>query len=449
MTAQFSNANPIRTGKIIPVSALNQAVSELLEQSFPLTWISGEISNFTRATSGHWYFSLKDHAAQVRAVMFRGRAQHVDFLPKEGDKVEVRATVGLYAPRGDFQITVENLRRAGVGNLFEAFLQLKAKLAAEGLFDAERKRTLPTFPKRIGIITSPQAAALQDVLSCLQRRAPHVEIRLYPCPVQGEGAANLIAQAIASACAQGQCELLLLCRGGGSIEDLWAFNDETLARTIAHSSIPIICGVGHESDFTIADFVADLRAPTPTAAAEMAATPRTVWLEQLQQMQQALSRQMQRKLQNDSQQLDWLSHRLQSPRTAFETKQLRLAQLARSLLFHGKNQTQQKQARLAQQQLRWRNARPEINSATTQLQTQKQQLSRALKDLVLRQKTQLTHFQAQLEMLNPQRTLERGYTIIRQASGAILRSAGQLQDGEQIQIQTANDRREINVKLPN
>src|SRR5690606_38492330 len=239
------------TAAVLTVSALNQAVARMLERSFPLSWISGEISNFTRAASGHWYFTLKDDAAQVRAVMFRGRAQYADFTPREGDRVEVRALVTLYAPRGDYQLNVEAIRRAGVGNLYEAFLQLKEKLAAEGLFDAARKRPLPEFARTIGIITSPQAAALRDVLTTLRRRAPHVRVILYPTPVQGEGTATKIAQAIATASARRECDVLLVCRGGGSIEDLWSFNHEIVARTIVGCDIPVIVGVGHETDFTI------------------------------------------------------------------------------------------------------------------------------------------------------------------------------------------------------
>jgi len=262
---------------ILTVSQLNQSVGRLLERSFPLTWIAGELSNVTRAASGHWYFTLKDASAQVRAVMFRGRAQYVDFSPREGDKVEVRATIGLYAARGDFQLNVENMRRAGVGNLYEAFIKLKSRLASEGLFDQERKRELPVFPRTIGIVTSPQAAALRDVLSALRRRAPHIQVVLYPTAVQGEGSAEKIAAAIRTASQRAECDVLLVSRGGGSLEDLWSFNDERVARAIADCAMPVISGVGHETDVTIADFVADVRAPTPTAAAELAATPREEW----------------------------------------------------------------------------------------------------------------------------------------------------------------------------
>ena len=245
---------------VLTVSALNQAVARLLERSFPLTWIAGEISNFTRAASGHWYFTLKDDGAQVRAVMFRGRAQYAGFTPREGDKVEVRALVTLYGARGDYQINVEAIRRAGVGALYEAFQRLKEKLAAQGLFDQERKRAIPMFARSIGIVTSPQAAALRDVLIALKRRAPHVGIILYPTPVQGQQAPEKIAHAIRTASTRAECDVLLVCRGGGSIEDLWSFNDEAVAHAIADCSMPVISGVGHETDFTIADFAADLRA---------------------------------------------------------------------------------------------------------------------------------------------------------------------------------------------
>lgn len=317
MNTEPTFSNPASKPSVISVSALNNAVAQLLERNLPLTWVSGEISNFTRAASGHWYFTLKDQAAQVRAVMFRGRAQYADFQPKEGDKVEVRALVTLYAPRGDYQLSVEAIRRAGVGNLYEAFLRLKAQLEQEGLFDPARKRPIPPFVRRIGIITSPQAAALRDILTALKRRAPHIAVTLYPTPVQGEGAAAKIAQAIATANAREECDVLLVCRGGGSMEDLWAFNEEIVARTVAHSQIPVIAGIGHETDFTITDFAADLRAATPTAAAELAATPRAEWLDLLARQAQQLQRAQSRLLNEQQQTLDWLARRLQSPAAAF------------------------------------------------------------------------------------------------------------------------------------
>lgn len=310
--------------EILSVSQLNQAVGRLLERSFALTWIAGEISNFTRAASGHWYFTLKDDSAQVRAVMFRGRAQYVDFNPREGDRIEVRATVGLYAARGDFQLNVEVMRKAGVGNLYEAFLRLKAKLDAEGLFDAGRKRELPRFPRSVGIVTSPQAAALRDIITAFRRRAPHLNLIVYPTLVQGEGSAQKIADAIDLASRRAECDLLIVSRGGGSLEDLWSFNDEKVARAIAACRIPVIVGVGHETDFTIADFVADLRAPTPTAAAELAATPTEDWLATLAQHAQDLTDALRRQLDDHAQTLDWYASRLQSPAAAIGQQRLRL-----------------------------------------------------------------------------------------------------------------------------
>lgn len=440
---------PQKTESVIPVSALNQAVAQLLERHFPLTWVSGEISNFTRAASGHWYFTLKDSAAQVRAVMFRGRAQYANFMPREGDKVEVRALVGLYAPRGDYQINVEAIRRAGVGNLYEAFLQLKAKLAAEGLFDQERKKPIPSFVQRIGIVTSPNAAALRDVMTALQRRVPHIEVIIYPCPVQGEGAAAKIAQMIALAEAENRCELLIVCRGGGSIEDLWAFNEEILARTIAHCELPIISGIGHETDFTITDFVADLRAPTPTAAAEMAATPRADWIANLNQWQTVMQRQMRRQLDSQAQNLDWLSHRLQSPSTALASRRQQINHSAQSLRFAVLKPLQTAQNRLLQLEKRLTQKRPQIQECQSQLAYKQMQLRTSMRHQLQQHQTNLTSLQEKLEMLNPQRTLDRGYVILQQADGQLIRSARQIHAGDFLQLRTAQDVSELQIATIN
>ncbi|MBN3729183.1 exodeoxyribonuclease VII large subunit, partial [Burkholderia sp. Ac-20379] len=276
---------------VIPVSALNRAIGSMLERSFPLSWVSGEVSNFTRAASGHWYFSIKDKDAQMRCVMFRGRAQHAPFTPREGDRIEVRALVTMYEPRGEVQLSVEAVRRTGQGRLFEAFLKLKAQLESEGLFAPERKRPLPAHPRAIGIVTSLQAAALRDVLSTLARRAPHIPVVVYPAPVQGAGAAEKLTEMVETANARRErdgTDVLIVCRGGGSIEDLWSFNDEALARAIAASELPVISGVGHETDFTIADFAADVRAPTPTGAAELVSPQRALLLRELGERHAAL-----------------------------------------------------------------------------------------------------------------------------------------------------------------
>ncbi|MEX3823778.1 exodeoxyribonuclease VII large subunit, partial [Paraburkholderia sp. BR14262] len=238
LSDRFSASSAPSGDVVVPVSALNRAIASMLERTFPLAWISGEVSNFTRAASGHWYFSIKDAQAQIRCVMFRGRAQYAEFTPREGDRIEVRALVTMYEPRGELQLNVEAVRRTGQGRLYEAFLRLKAQLEAEGLFDPERKRALPSHPRAIGVITSMQAAALRDVLTTLCRRAPHVPVIVYPAPVQGAGSAEKLTAMLETANARNEVDVLVLCRGGGSIEDLWSFNDEALARAIAASAIP-------------------------------------------------------------------------------------------------------------------------------------------------------------------------------------------------------------------
>jgi exodeoxyribonuclease VII large subunit len=445
MNPESRPTNPLANNAVITVSALNQAVAQLLERNFPLSWISGEVSNFTRAASGHWYFSLKDSAAQVKAVMFRGRAQYADFIPREGDKVEVRALVSLYAPRGDYQINVEAIRRAGVGNLYEAFLQLKAKLASEGLFDTANKRAIPPFVRCIGIVTSLQAAALRDVLATLKRRAPHVQVILYPSPVQGEGAAEKIAQAIATASAREECDVLLVCRGGGSIEDLWSFNAEIVARTIAHCSMPVISGVGHETDFTIADFAADLRAATPTAAAELAAGARSEFLAQLRLNQISLQRAMQRSLATQAQTLDWTARRLLSPGAAIASKRLQLQNCAQRLRYASHMPLQQAQTVLGQWRARLSAQRPDSATANLHLQALQRRLTDARLRHVQQQQSSLAHLQAQLELLNPQRTLERGYVILSDHKGKLVRSSAEIKTHSVLHLRTAIDHAELGI----
>ena len=297
---------------VLSVSGLNRQVRACLESTFPLTWVGGEISNLTYAASGHVYFSLKDAGAQVRCVMWRNRAQLLGWRLENGQKIEARVLVSFYEPRGEFQLNVEAVRHAGQGDLFARFLGLKAQLEAEGLFAAEIKRPLPEYPGALAIVTSPQAAALRDVLTTLRRRAPRIRIDLYPTPVQGEGAAGKIATALQQA-ATGDCDAIILCRGGGSIEDLWSFNEEIVARAIRASRLPVISGIGHETDFTIADFAADLRAPTPTAAAEILSPDRSTLLARLQQLLRRIDRQFARGLQERAQQLDILAARLTHP----------------------------------------------------------------------------------------------------------------------------------------
>jgi len=433
------------TQEILSVSQLNQAVSNLLERNFPLAWVSGEISNFTRAASGHWYFTLKDSAAQVRAVMFRGRAQYADFNPKEGDKVEVRALVSLYAPRGDFQLNVESIRRAGVGNLYEAFVKLKSKLAAEGLFDEERKRELPEFPKTIGIVTSPQAAALRDVLIALHRRAPHIDVILYPTPVQGEGSAEKISVAIHTASRRAECDVLLVCRGGGSMEDLWSFNDESVARAIASCSMPVIAGIGHETDFTIADFVADCRAPTPTAAAELAATPRADWLVALFDYADSLSSALRRQLDNLTQTLDWYTHRLQSPAQAIKHQQLRLSAMQSRLHHALHTPLNQYRHALLQMQERLKSQLPDTRLQRADLSQLHRRLSSAHSTHTAQLRQQLMGLASQLNLLAPQRTLERGYAILQDHAGNILRHPQHITPPQSFTLRLAEGSAEIDI----
>lgn len=430
---------------MLSVSALNQAVARMLERNFPLAWVSGEISNFTRAASGHWYFTLKDDAAQVRAVMFRGRAQYAGFSPREGDKVEVRALVTLYAPRGDYQLNVEAIRRAGVGNLYEAFLRLKERLNAEGLFDPQRKRELPLFAKTIGIVTSPQAAALRDILSTLNRRAPHVQVILYPTPVQGEGAAQKIAQAIATASVRAECDVLLVCRGGGSIEDLWSFNEEVVARAIAACAMPVVSGVGHETDFTIADFAADLRAPTPTAAAELAAAPRADWVAALQAHANDLTHALRRQLADTTQSLDWLTHRLVSPAAYIGRERLKLQGLQARLAHAMRIPLNQARYALAHLHTRLSAQLPDTAHLRARMNDHARRLGAQMGMRQAQRRRTLESLAAQLELLNPQRTLERGYAIVLDAKGKIVRSPKDLHARETVTMRLAEGSAEVGI----
>lgn len=444
MNAENSTGNAAAP-PVLTVSALNQAVARLMERNFPLTWVSGEISNFTRAASGHWYFTLKDDAAQVRAVMFRGRAQYTGFAPRDGDKVEVRAIVTLYASRGEYQLSVETIRRAGIGNLYEAFLQLKAKLSAEGLFDAARKRAIPLFPKTIGIITSLQAAALRDVLTAVRRRAPHIRIILYPSPVQGESAAQKIAQAIATASARAESEVLLLCRGGGSIEDLWPFNDESVARAIAACSIPVISGVGHETDFTIADFAADLRAPTPTAAAEMAATARDEWLATLDSLASDLTQALRRQLSGTAQSLDWLSRRLVSPATYILHERLKLNGRQNRLIHATRMPLTQARFALTHMRMRWSTQSPDTAAHRKHLAENARRLNARITMHTAKLRQLVSSFASQLEMLNPQRTLKRGYAIVTDSQGKTVRAPRELHPRETVTLRLAEGCAQVGI----
>ncbi|HLY89311.1 MAG TPA: exodeoxyribonuclease VII large subunit, partial [Acetobacteraceae bacterium] len=326
-------SGPLRS-EILSVSELNRSIRDLLEHRYPLLWVQGEISNFTVAKSGHAYFVLKDEDAQVRCVMFRQRAQYLDWSPRDGARVQVQVLLTLYESRGEFQLNVEHMRPAGVGALFEAFLRLREKLEREGLFDVSAKRALPRYPRNIGVVTSLQGAALRDVLTTLARRNPSIPVVIYPSPVQGEGAADRIAAALRAAGARMECDVLILCRGGGSIEDLWTFNAESIARAIRACPIPVVTGVGHEVDFTIADFAADRRAPTPTAAAELVSPAREDLLTMIASREERLRVGVHRQLGDRAQRIDLLTRCLIDPEARLRVQSDRLEHLV-ARLVHG------------------------------------------------------------------------------------------------------------------
>jgi exodeoxyribonuclease VII large subunit len=436
--SDFRDERSARSDAVIPVSALNRAIANTLERNFPLSWISGEVSNFTRAASGHWYFSIKDAGAQIRCVMFRGRAQHAEFTPREGDRIEVRALVTMYEPRGELQLSVEAVRRTGQGRLYEAFLRLKALLEAEGLFDPARKRALPTHPRAIGIVTSLQAAALRDVLTTLARRAPHVPVIIYPAPVQGAGVSAKLAAMVAAANQRNEIDVLIVCRGGGSIEDLWAFNEEVLARAIAESRVPVVSGVGHETDFTIADFAADVRAPTPTAAAELVSPQRALLLRELEQRHDALARALQRSLEQRAQQLDWLARRLVSPAQKLERQREQLVQLRTRLAGAVQRSLREGHARFSLVQLRWRRARPDALRAQRDLAQMSLRLRTVFARRLEQRHAQLSELAAKTTLLSPRRTLERGYAALLDEQGRAVRSPDALKPGRSVTVYLAH-----------
>ena len=430
---------------VLTVSLLNRLARERLESVFPLCWVAGEISNLTIAASGHAYFSLKDSGAQVRCVMFLNRAQLLGWRLENGQHVEARVLVTLYEARGDFQLNVETARQAGVGNLYEQFLRLKDKLEREGLFANEIKRPLPYFPRRIGIVTSPQGAALRDVLTTLTRRAPQVSVVIYPTLVQGDAAPGQIASAIDIASERRECDVLIVCRGGGSLEDLSAFNAESVARAIRACRIPVIAGIGHETDFSIADFAADRRAATPTAAAELAAPERSALQNLLADRQRTLKRLSERGLEGRGQQLDMLSRRLIHPgqrlaqqRELLKTYQRRLTAALSQSSARGNLDL----ARLSQRLLL---ARPDTRSKRARLEMLEEKLHNAWFTSQGQRARQLSRIDASLAHLNPIGVLARGYSIVTDASGTILRSSDTLEPNDRITVSFHAGRAEASI----
>ncbi len=431
---------------VLTVSELNRMARRALESQLPLLWVEGEVSNFTRAVSGHWYFAIKDAGAQVRCVMFRGRNQFADFTPANGEHVEVRALPSLYEARGEFQLGVEQIRRAGTGRLYEAYLRLKAKLEAEGLFDPAKKRPLPRFPRRLGIVTSPQAAALHDVLTALARRMPGLPVIVYPTPVQGSDAGAQIAAAIRTAGTRAECDVLLVCRGGGSLEDLWAFNDEAVVRAIAASPIPVVSGVGHETDFTLADFAADLRAPTPTAAAELASPLREDLLRALDRHAHHLRQHLQRRVHAGMQQLDYLARRLVHPAEQLRRLQDALTQYARRMAGAQHLRLAREAARL-EALGRWLVSPAHLlQRHGVQLDALAMRHRRAMAGALAHRQLGLARFAGGLSHLNPDNVLARGYSIVQHPDGRVVQDAATLAAGDALDLRFQHGRAQVKVE---
>lgn len=423
------SGNPAGIPRIWQVGALCRAVADALDARFNPVAVQGEISGFSRASSGHCYFTLKDESGQIRCAMFRRAAGLLDFAPGDGERVEVRGRLGVYEPRGDLQLVVEAMSRAGQGALFEQFLRLKARLESEGLFDAARKRRLPTLPRGIGVVTSLGAAALHDVVTALQRRVPHIPVILAPASVQGAGAPGELVASLQdlyrlAETGRPPLDVILLVRGGGSIEDLWAFNDERLARTVAQSPVPVVCGVGHETDFTIADFVADLRAPTPTAAAELVAEPRANWLGALTLLRNGMQEALTRRIDTQSQRLDSLTVRLGRPSALAARQRLGLAGRAQRLRFAlaqglrmRKRDLQLLDARLPQQ-------------ARRGAESMRQRLDRAA---------------LRLGLLDPTLVLQRGFAWIADEQGRTISRTGQTFAGQALQATLSDGKVDLTV----
>jgi len=377
--------------KIFSITEINRLVKELLQTNFPSIWVKGEISNFIEASSGHWYFSLKDNGAQVRCTMFKGKNNAVEWVPKNGDLIEAQCNIGLYEQRGDYQLNISSLQQAGLGKLFEEFNQLKQKLNAEGLFEEEQKKTLPPYPNSIGVITSPDASVLRDVISTLKRRNKSLEVFIYPTPVQGKMAPQRIIEAIQLANQRDEVDVLIICRGGGSIEDLWSFNDELVAREIFSSRLPVISAVGHQTDITISDFVADLRAPTPTAAAEIVSKSYEELLGNLDYFKSNLLNLIQDKIEQLNQRIDFLEKGLVSP--------IQRIALQFDLILALKNRLQ--------------------ITITSQLEKYQEQIK---------------SYKQNLNHLNPNEILSRGYSIILNQNKKIINNASAISVSDKIKI---------------
>ena len=429
--ARVSTHSP---SEILTVSALTRSVRDLLEHCYPLLWVAGEISNFTVAKSGHAYFVLKDEHAQVRCVMFRHRQQNLEWTPRDGMQIEAQVLVSLYEPRGDFQLNIETMRRAGLGALFEAFLKLRDKLEKEGLFKTETKRSLPSLPRAIGVITSREAAALRDVLTTLDRRNPSIEVVVFPVQVQGEGAAEKIAAALEVAGRRGECDVVLLVRGGGSIEDLWAFNEEIVARAIRACPIPVVTGIGHETDFTIADFVADRRAPTPTAAAELVSPGRAGLLEGISRLAASLALRVRQELERRMLHVDHLARRLVHPDARLRAQSEMLGQFRLRLGQAASRISSERRWEVVRLMQRAQAGLPNTDKLLATSLLLVGRLRAATHATLERAGSACARRIANLSHLDPAAVLERGYSVVRDGSGRIVLRGANLAAGDLLDI---------------
>ena len=433
------------TPSSISVSELNALAKALLEDHLAGLWIAGEVSNLTRAASGHYYFSLKDSRAQVRCAMFKGAAARLAKPLKEGDRIEVAGKISIYEARGEFQITVNEVRLKGLGQLYEAYERLKAQLQAEGAFAAERKKPLPARPQCIGIVTSLAAAALRDVVTTLKRRAPEIPVIVYPTTVQGAGSEFQIAQTIKTASQRAECDVLIVCRGGGSIEDLWAFNEEPVVRAIEACAIPVVSGVGHETDFTLADFVADVRAPTPTGAAELVSPNRQESLHRLTQAKGRLKTVLEQRYFDASQKLDWLARQIRHPRQKLDEQRTYIHKLAQTLSYSMTQNVRAHTARFERQIQALKHCRPDISVYRQDINRFQTTLSHAFRQLLAHRRQSLTAQTALLEAVSPQQILERGFSVVKNTRGQVIRNADVLKQGQKLHITFADGETDVRV----
>ncbi len=432
LLSRRSKLNPQR--KVLSVFQLNRESRFLLEKNLSTLWVEGEISNLARPASGHIYFTLKDQQAQIRCAMFRNRLNHLRFRPENGEQVQIRGSVSLYEARGDYQLIAEHMEPGGEGVLQRAYEQLKKQLEQEGLFDSDHKLPLPVYPKRLGVITSPSGAAIHDILSVLQRRFPALQVILYPTAVQGDGAAEEIVAAIQQAEEHAECDLLIVGRGGGSIEDLWSFNEVSVAKAIYNCTLPILSAVGHETDFTIADFVADQRAPTPSAAAESISPDRAQWLAGLEQLQQRLARRCRQRLLSAHSALEGVEKRLRHPGERIQQFAQRLDESEQRLQRAQQRLIEQKSEQLQRHWLSLQNRAPQRKIALLkqQLEGQQQQLLHAIQHRLQSTAQRLASHAHMLDALSPLATLSRGYSITLNKDQEVVMDVAQLKCGDEI-----------------